>query len=63
MTFEKKPVTPSPLELLNPVPSDIDIAHAAVIKPIKDLADEIGLLDWPHLVGMVARYHLPSGGR
>jgi len=45
MTFEKKPVTPSPLELLDPVPSDIDIAHAAVIKPIKDLADEIGILD------------------
>jgi len=45
MTFKKKPVTPSPLELLDPVPSDIDIAHAAVIKPIKQLADEIGLLD------------------
>jgi methylenetetrahydrofolate dehydrogenase (NADP+)/methenyltetrahydrofolate cyclohydrolase/formyltetrahydrofolate synthetase len=43
MTFEKKPVTPSPLELLDPVPSDIDIAHAAVMKPIKDLAEEIGL--------------------
>ena len=45
MTFEKKPVTPSPLELLDPVPSDIDIAHAAVMKPIKDLAEEIGLLE------------------
>ena len=45
MTFEKKPVTPSPLTLLDPVPSDIDIAHAAVMKPIKDLADEIGILD------------------
>ncbi|HDD61228.1 MAG TPA: formate--tetrahydrofolate ligase [Chloroflexi bacterium] len=45
MTFEKKPVTPSPLELLDPVPSDIDIAHAAIIKPIKELADEIGILD------------------
>ncbi|MCJ7715646.1 MAG: formate--tetrahydrofolate ligase [Anaerolineales bacterium] len=45
MTFEKKPVTPSPLELLDPVPSDIDIAKAAVMKPIKDLADEIGVLD------------------
>ncbi len=45
MTFEKKPVTPSPLKLLDPVPSDIDIAHAAVMKPIKDLADEIGILD------------------
>ena len=45
MSFEKKPVTPSPLKLLDPVPSDIDIAHAAVMKPIKDLADEIGLLE------------------
>ncbi len=45
MTFEKKPVSPSPLTLLDPVPSDIDIAHAAVMKPIKDLADEIGILD------------------
>jgi len=45
MTFTKKPVTPSPLKLLDPVPSDIDIAHAAVMKPIKDLADEIGILD------------------
>jgi hypothetical protein len=45
MTFKKKPVTPSPLELLDPVPSDIDIAHAAVMKPIKDLANEIGLLE------------------
>jgi len=45
MTFKKKPVKPSPLKLLDPVPSDIDIAHAAVMKPIKDLADEIGLLE------------------
>ncbi len=43
MTFEKKAVKPSPLELLSPVPSDIDIAHAANIKPIKELAHEIGL--------------------
>jgi methylenetetrahydrofolate dehydrogenase (NADP+)/methenyltetrahydrofolate cyclohydrolase/formyltetrahydrofolate synthetase len=45
MTFKKKAVKPSPLKLLDPVPSDIDIAHAAVMKPIKDLADEIGLLE------------------
>jgi formyltetrahydrofolate synthetase len=44
MTFEKKPVSPTPLELKHPVPSDIDIAHAATMKPIKELADEIGLL-------------------
>ncbi len=43
MTFEKKPVSPSPLELLDPVPSDIDIAHAAIMKPIQDLMEEIGL--------------------
>jgi formyltetrahydrofolate synthetase len=45
MTFEKKPVKPSPLKLLDPVPADIDIAKAAVMKPIKDLADEVGILD------------------
>ncbi len=45
MTFEKKPVKPSPLDLKVPVPSDIDIAHAAKIKPIRDLSKEIGLLD------------------
>ena len=45
MTFKKKPVKPSPLKLLDPVPADIDIAQAAVMKPIKELADEIGLLD------------------
>ena len=33
------------MKLLDPVPSDIDIAHGATIKPIKDLADEIGLLE------------------
>ncbi|MEJ2448897.1 MAG: formate--tetrahydrofolate ligase, partial [Anaerolineales bacterium] len=43
MTFKKNPVKPSPLELLSPVPSDIDIAHAATVKPIRDLAKEIGL--------------------
>lgn len=45
MTFEKKPVSPTPLDVKHPVPSDIDIAHAATMKPIRDLADEIGLLD------------------
>ncbi len=45
MTFKKRHVTPSPLKLLDPVPSDIDIAQAAVMKPIQDLAREIGLLD------------------
>ena len=45
MTFEKKAVKPSPLKLLDPVPADIDIAKAAVMKPIKELADEVGILD------------------
>ncbi len=45
MAFKKKPVTPSPLKLLSPVPADIDIAHAASKKPITDLAKEIGLLE------------------
>ncbi|MDZ7843481.1 MAG: formate--tetrahydrofolate ligase [Anaerolineales bacterium] len=45
MTFEKKPVSPTPLDVKHPVPSDIDIAHAATMKPISDLADEIGLLE------------------
>ena len=45
MTFEKKPVSPTPLDVKHPVPSDIDIAHAATMKPIVELADEIGLLD------------------
>ena len=45
MTFEKKPVSPTPLDVKHPVPSDIEIAHAATMKPIRELADEIGLLD------------------
>jgi methylenetetrahydrofolate dehydrogenase (NADP+)/methenyltetrahydrofolate cyclohydrolase/formyltetrahydrofolate synthetase len=45
MTFKKNAVTPSPLELLDPVPSDIDIAHAAVMKPVTELAGEIGLVE------------------
>jgi len=45
MTFEKKPVSPTPLDVKHPVPSDIDIAHAATMKPIKELTKEIGLLD------------------
>jgi formyltetrahydrofolate synthetase len=45
MTFKKKAVTPSPLKLLDPVPADIDIAKAAVMKPIKELAEEVGILD------------------
>lgn len=32
-----------PLKLLSPVPSDIDIASAQTPKPIKVLAEELGL--------------------
>jgi len=45
-TFEKKPVTPLPLEPMKPVPSDIDIAQKAAkkMKRITTLMEEIGLL-------------------
>jgi formyltetrahydrofolate synthetase len=35
--------TPTPLKLLDPVPSDIEIAQAATLKPILQIADEVGL--------------------
>lgn len=38
-------VEPLPLKLLSPVPSDIDIARAAMPKHIKTLAHEVGILD------------------
>jgi formyltetrahydrofolate synthetase len=40
----KKEITPTKIELLNPVPSDIEIAQNAKMKKIRDLADEIGLM-------------------
>ncbi len=36
--------TPTPLTLLNPVPSDIEIAQAATLKPIMQIAEELGIL-------------------
>jgi len=36
--------TPVPLNLRTPVPSDIDIAQESKLKPIKVVADEVGLL-------------------
>jgi methylenetetrahydrofolate dehydrogenase (NADP+)/methenyltetrahydrofolate cyclohydrolase/formyltetrahydrofolate synthetase len=36
--------TPIPLKLRYPVPSDIDIAQEAELKPITQVADEVGLL-------------------
>ena len=35
---------PTPLKRRFPVPSDIEIAQEAELKPIKTLAEEIGLL-------------------
>lgn len=40
----KQAVDATKIDVLNPVPSDIEIAQAATMKPIRDLADEIGLL-------------------
>ncbi|MCX6065674.1 MAG: formate--tetrahydrofolate ligase, partial [Chloroflexi bacterium] len=37
--------TPTPLKLLNPVPSDIDIAQAGTLKPIMQIAEELGILE------------------
>ena len=36
---------PTPLKLLNPVPSDIEIAQAGTLKPIMQVAEELGLLE------------------
>jgi methylenetetrahydrofolate dehydrogenase (NADP+) / methenyltetrahydrofolate cyclohydrolase / formyltetrahydrofolate synthetase len=37
-------ITPIPLDRKTPVPSDLDIAQAARLKPIAQLAEELGLL-------------------
>jgi formyltetrahydrofolate synthetase len=39
-----RPFEPLKLNLLSPVPSDIEIAQAADIKPISQVAEEVGLL-------------------
>ncbi len=39
-----RPFEPIKLDLLNPVPSDIEIAQAAKMKPIQQVAEEVGLL-------------------
>ena len=36
--------TPVPLKLRRPVPSDIEIAQEAKLKPITQVAEEVGLL-------------------
>jgi formyltetrahydrofolate synthetase len=38
-------ITPNQLKLRKPVPSDIDIAQAAELKPITQIAEEVGLLE------------------
>ena len=42
-SIERKPFTPTPLEPKEPVPSDIDIAQSATLKPITQIADELGI--------------------
>lgn len=37
-------ITPIPLKLRTPVPSDIEIAQEATLKPVLQLAEEVGLL-------------------
>jgi formyltetrahydrofolate synthetase len=39
-----RPFKPTPIKLIHPVPSDIDIAQAAELKPINLIAEELGLL-------------------
>lgn len=39
-----RPFKATPLKRVTPVPSDIDIAKAAVLKPITTIAEELGLL-------------------
>jgi len=40
----KRRFTPTPLKRKNPVPSDLEIAQAAELKPIQQVADELGIL-------------------
>ncbi len=42
--FNRKPFTPTKLNRQKPVPSDIEIAQAATLKPITLIAEELGLL-------------------
>ena len=39
-----RPFKPTPIKVVHPVPSDIDIAQAAELKPINLIAEELGLL-------------------
>ncbi len=39
----RNPITATPLKVRDPVPSDIEIAQEAQLKPIRELAEELGL--------------------
>jgi formyltetrahydrofolate synthetase len=41
---QKRKFIPIPLDLKNPVPADIEIAQGARLKPITQVAEELGLL-------------------
>jgi methylenetetrahydrofolate dehydrogenase (NADP+)/methenyltetrahydrofolate cyclohydrolase/formyltetrahydrofolate synthetase len=43
-SVQKKQFTPTPLHPRSPVPSDIDIAQEAKLKPITQIAEELGIL-------------------
>ncbi len=43
-TLQRPKISPVPLKRVSPVPSDIEIAQAAELKPIAKLAEELGLL-------------------
>jgi formyltetrahydrofolate synthetase len=42
---ERRKFVPTPLQPKTPVPADIDIAQAATLKPIRQVAEEMGLLE------------------
>ncbi len=44
MVVERRKFTPTPLKRRTPVPSDIEIAQEAELKPIAQIAEELGLL-------------------
>lgn len=45
MSAPTRPFTPTLIQPLSPVPSDIEIAQAATLKLITDVAEELGVLD------------------
>jgi len=44
MQKEQKPFRTTKLEIRKPVPTDIEIAQAAVLRPISDVAEDLGIL-------------------